>query len=227
MRRLITMKKIASWLFGVSLFAVAAFPVTAQKASINYRFNTKTDDNKNYFDWSADGKTVKDGFDAASGASKAKSTTEFNIVRFDSTGKKQAVPAGLRALMLYPVAAYSVAVDDALTAVADGKKVVITFVHRGTAYKITSDDKGKVSMSNSFLVAQGVGTNVGGKFMLKDEFLKTGGDKNNMADLDWSKVTLQSDTADTDADYTYTGLLDVAVNGGILTLKGDLKKAKK
>lgn len=220
------MNKIRTVIAAGAVFAVSLFAASAQKASIDFRFNTVKDDGKNYFNWSADGKSVKDGFDAASGASKAKSTSEFNVVRFDSTGKRQAVPGGLRGLVLFPVAVRAIADGDALTAQSEGKKVTITFVHRGTAYKITSDDKGAVDLASGFQIAKDVGANLGGKFVLKDEFVKAGGDKNNMADLDWSKVTLTPDTADADADYKYTGTLNAAVKDGVLTLKGSLKKTK-
>jgi hypothetical protein len=216
--------KTAVAVCGVTL--VSLFAVSAQRAVIDFRFNTVKDDGKNYFNWSADGKSVKDGFDAASGASKAKSTSEFNIVRFDSTGKKQAVPAGLRALVLYPETGRGTADSDAFTVKSVWKKVTITFIHRGTAYKITSDGEGVIDTASDFLIAKDVGSNLGGKFILKDEFVKTGGNKNNMADLDWSKVTLVPDTADTDADYKYTGTLTSAVKDGILTVKGSLKKVK-
>lgn len=206
------------------LFVAATFGAAAQKAKIDMKYKVGTDDAANYINWSADGTTVKDGFDAASGASKANSTKKFDIVRFDATGKKQAVPGGFRALMLFPVATSAVAKGDNMTVTAEGKKVTITFIHRGTAYKITSDEKGNIDMATSFQKAAGLADNVGGKFVLKDEFLKEGGDNTNMASLDWSKVTLAADTADADAGYTYTGSLKAEYKDGVLTLNGSLKK---
>ena len=165
------------------LVAVAGLAV-AQKVSIDLRFNTEAADAKNYFNWSANGKAVKDGFDAAIGASKAQSTTAFNAVRYDDDAtKKNAIPAGLRSLVLYPVSSWDTATADAFTVTANGKQLVIRFVHRGTAYQITTDNKGKIDTDDSFKIAAGVGENVGGKFLIKDEFLKAGGDKANMADL--------------------------------------------
>jgi hypothetical protein len=209
-----------------AVFAVFLFSAAAQKATIDYRFNTVKDDGKNYFNWSADGKSVKDGYDAASGASKLKSTSGFDVVRYDSTGKKQAVPGGLRALVLFPVAVRAIADADAFTASSEGKAVTITFIHRGTAYKITSSDKGVIDLSTSFQIAKDVGTNLGGNFILKDEYVKAGGNKARMADIDWSKVTFMPDTADKSADYTYTGTLAAAVKDGVLTVKGSLNKVK-
>lgn len=219
------MNKIKKVLAASAVLAVSVSAVFAQTAKIDFRFNFQNDDGKNYLNWSADGKSVKDGFDAASGASKAKSTSEFNIVRFDSTGKKQAVPAGLRALVLYPVSVYAISTGDAFTASSSGKKVTVTFIHRGTAYKITSDDNGRIDMMTGFQTAD-VGANIGGKFVLKDEFLKAGGNKSSMNDIDWSKVTFTPDTAAADADYTYTGSLNSAVKNGVLTIKGSLTKNK-
>ncbi|HAH61848.1 MAG TPA: hypothetical protein DCL73_07100 [Treponema sp.] len=220
------MNKMKTVLAACAVFAVSLVAASAQKATIDYRFNTVKDDGKNYFNWSADGKSVKDSFDAASGASKVKSTAAFDVVRFDSTGKRQAIPGGLRGLMLYPVASRATADDDAFTVKTEGKKVTITFVHRGTAYKVTSDDKGVVDLASGFQIAKDVGANLGGKFILKDEFVKAGGNKNSMADLDWSKVTFAPDTADAAADYKYTGTLTTAVKDGILTIKSSLTKVK-
>ena len=205
------------------LVAVAGLAV-AQKVSIDFRFNTEAADAKNYFNWSANGKSVKDGFDAATGASVAQSTTAFNVVRYDNeTTKKNAIPAGLRALVLYPVAAWNTATADAFTVTANGKQLVIRFIHRGTAYQITTDSKGKIDTDDSFKIAAGVGENVGGKFLIKDEFLKSGGDKANMADLDWSKITLVDDEAAEDATVDYDGELTASLKKGILTIKGNLK----
>lgn len=205
------------------LVAVAGLAV-AQKVSIDFRFNTEAADAKNYFNWSANGKSVKDGFDAATGASIAQSTTAFNVVRYDNDAtKKNAIPAGLRALVLYPVAAWNTATADAFTVTANGKQLVIRFIHRGTAYQITTDSKGKIDTDDSFKIAAGVGENVGGKFLIKDEFLKSGGDKANMADLDWSKITLVDDEAAEDATVDYDGELTASLKKGILTIKGNLK----
>lgn len=205
------------------LVAVAGLAV-AQKVSIDFRFNTEAADAKNHFNWSANGKSVKDGFDAATGASIAQSTTAFNVVRYDNdTTKKNAIPAGLRALVLYPVAAWNTATSDAFTVTANGKQLVIRFIHRGTAYQVTTDSKGKIDTDDSFKIAAGVGENVGGKFLIKDEFLKAGGDKANMADLDWNKITLVDDEAAEDAAVDYDGELTASLKKGILTIKGNLK----
>jgi len=215
--------------FGVlgTLLATAVFTAAAQKATIDYKYKVDTNDAGNYFNWSAGSTSAKDTFDAATGASKAQSTSKFNAVRFDETGKKLAVPAGFRGLMLYPVAPAGTATGDNLTVSLEGKKVTITYIHRGTAYVITSDDKGMIDMATSFQKAEGLADNVGGKFVLKDDYLLAGEDNANMASLDWSKVKLVADTASADAGYKYTGALKAAYKDGVLTLKGNLKKVTK
>lgn len=216
--------KNSKFIIAALVLAVAASLAVAQKVSIDFRFNTEAADAKNHFNWSADGKTVKDGFDAATGASKAQSTTAFNVVRYDNeTTKKNAIPAGLRALVLYPVASWDTAVADAFTVTENKKQLVIRFVHRGTAYQITTDSKGKIDTGDSFQIATGIADNIGGKFMIKDEFLKAGGDKANMADLDWSKIRLIDDEAAEDATVDYDGELSASLKKGILTVKGNLK----
>lgn len=216
--------KNSKFIIAALVLAAVASLAVAQKVSIDFRFNTEAADAKNHFNWSADGKTVKDGFDAATGASKAQSTTAFNVVRYDNeTTKKNAIPAGLRALVLYPVASWDTAVADAFTVTENKKQLVIRFVHRGTAYQITTDSKGKIDTGDSFQIATGIADNIGGKFMIKDEFLKAGGDKANMADLDWSKIRLIDDEAAEDATVDYDGELSASLKKGILTVKGNLK----
>lgn len=217
------MKK-AKFLIAALVLVAAAGMAAAQKVSIDFRFNTEAADAKNRLNWSAAGKSVKDGFDAATGASRAQSTTGFNVVRYDSDAtKRKAIPAGLRSLVLYPVASWDTATGDAFTVTANGRQLVIRFVHRGTAYQITTDSKGRIDTGASFKIATGVAENVGGKFMVKDEYLKAGGDKANMADLDWSKISLVDDEASDDATISYDGELKAELKKGILTIKGKLK----
>lgn len=207
----------------LALVTIAGIAV-AQKVTIDFRFNTEAADPKNYFNWSADGKVVKDGFDAATGASKAQSTTGFNVVRYDSEAtKKNAIPVGLRSLVLYPVASWDTATTDSFTVTQRGKQLVIRFIHRGTAYQVTTDNKGKIDTDDSFKIATGVADNIGGKFVVKAEYLKAGGDNTRMSDLDWSKITLVDDEAAEDATVEYEGELRASLKKGILTVKGTLK----
>ena len=210
-----------------AVFAVAAAGAFAQKATINLNYKVGTNDAKNSFVWSADGKTVKDGFDAKTGASLAKSTSEFNVIRYDSTGKAKAIPVGLRGFVLFPLATDAVALADDLTVTSEGKAVTIRFVHRGTAYLIKTDAKGNLDLATGFQMAEGLCDNVGGKFIVKDDYLVAGGDNTSMKSVDWSKVTFVPDVADENADYTYNGTLAVAYKNGTVTMKGTLVKTTK
>ena len=215
-----------------ALFFVAAFVAlvtlgcsnNAQKVSLDIRFNALAEDSTNYFKWSEGGNdVVTDGYDAATGASKAQSTTHFDTVRYDSeTSKKAAIPTGLRSLVLYPIASFDTAVNDAFTVTENGKQLTIRFVHRGTAYQILTDSNGKIDIATSFSTAAGVADNIAGKFLLKDEYLVAGGSKNDMNALDWTKITLTADTAAADATRSFEGTLDASYKNGILTVKGSL-----
>ncbi|MBQ9239155.1 MAG: hypothetical protein IJ191_07580 [Treponema sp.] len=218
------MKKMLTAMLSVALLTVCALPVMAQRALIDVRLNTMQQDSKDYFNWSVDGKSVKDMFDVTTGASRAKSTAEFNVVRFDASGSKKAIPAGLRSLVLYPVSPRSVYVDDAFTVMENGKQLTIRYIHRGTAYRVTTDATGRIDTASSFEIATGIAENLGGKFVVKAEYLKEGGDASRMADIDWSTVTFMPDRADSDAGYQYAGVLTARMNKGILTVKGTLKK---
>lgn len=210
----------------VSLLAVLLVSCggNSKKVSIELSFDTKGESASNYLNWSAGDLSVKDGFDAATGASKAQTTTLFDAVRYDGTeAKKAAIPGSLRSLVLFPVASYSTAEGDNFTVTENGKQLTITFVHRGTATQITTDANGKFNTTDSFKVASGVADNIGGKFLIKDEFLKEGGNKANMADLDWSKVSLTADTTAPDAAVKYNGELTASMKDGVLSVKGTLK----
>lgn len=206
----------------LSLWVVAA---QAQKVTIDFKFNTLTGDSSNYFNWVADGKVVKDGYDAKTGASKAGSTALFDTVRYDSADTKNAaIPVGLRSLVLFPLAGYDTAKNDALSVAENKRQLTIRFVHRGNAYQVKTDDKGRIDLDNAFSMAPGVADNIGGKFLIKAEYLKEGGNSANMADLDWSKITLVPDTVAEDALKSYSGTLNTTFKKGILTIKGNLTK---
>lgn len=215
---------LAAMVFAASARGSSDQGTSEQSAKIDYRFNAIRDDGENYFNWSADGDTVQDSFDAASGASKAQSTTKFNVVRYDETGQKKAIPGGLRGLVLYPVSPRSTADTDAFTVETQGNQITISFVHRNFAYRIVTDTNGRLNLSDGDFQMATVCDNVGGKFVLKDEYVKAGGDKANMADADWSKIPLAADRADSDAGYRYDGTLTLKYSNDVLTMTGNLTK---
>ncbi len=200
----------------------------AQNARIDAKMNVLTADTANYFNWTAGKKVVKDSFDAKSGASVAASTKEFDAVRFDGeTTKKAAIPVGLRGLVLYPVADFAVAAFDDLKVTENGKQLTVRYVHRGVAYELITDKKGKFDVLTGAKMAKGLADNVGGEFVLKPEFVKAGTDGKKMSDLDWSKITLVSDAKDPAAVRWYEGKLDFSYAKGVLAMKGTLVEKKK
>lgn len=218
------MKKILFFAAAFAALVTLGCSNNTQKVSLDVRFNALAEDSANYFKWSEGGNAaVADGYDAATGASKAQSTTRFDAVRYDNeTSKKAAIPSGLRSLVLFPIASFDTAVNDAFTVTENGKQLTIRFVHRGTAYQIITDSNGKIDMATSFSTAAGVADNIAGKFLLKDEYLVAGGSKNDMNALDWTKITLTADTAAADATRSFEGTLDASYKNGILTVKGSL-----
>ncbi|MDR2446327.1 MAG: hypothetical protein LBD58_03405 [Treponema sp.] len=228
------MHKRITFGFCAAIVAMVAFVgCGGGAAKIDYRMNIAGLDANSYFNWSAKGVSVQDGFDAATGASKAKSTTRFDqAVTYDipenaakHTG--YAIPSGLRGLFLYPVSADSTRVYDNLTVTANGKQVVIRYVHRDSAYEIATDANGKLDITTGCKAARGIATTEDQHtFTLKPEFSKTGEASGNMTDFDWSKATLAPDVFSANATRHYTGALDVAYENNYLTVKGSLKEVK-
>ncbi|MDR2792942.1 MAG: hypothetical protein LBB61_04650 [Treponema sp.] len=221
--------------FGFFAAIVAAIFVSCggESANIDYRMNVAGLDANSYFKWTAKGVSVTDGFDAATGASKAKSTTRFDqAVTYDipenaakHTG--YTIPSGLRSLFLYPVADDGTRVYDNLKVTANGKQVTIRYVHRDSAYEIITDANGKLDVANACKVARGIATTEDQHtFILKPEFSTTGQASGNMVDFDWSKAVLTPDVSSNNATRHYTGALDVALVNDILTIKGSLKEVK-
>lgn len=205
----------------------------AATASIDYRMNIAAPDMANYFTWKAKKESVNDGLDAVTGASKAKSTSRFDlVVTYDvptnvakHTGN--ALPVGLRGLLLFPVAADSFRMNDQLTATADGKRIIIRYIHRDSAYELITDADGKLDVAVACKMAAGVaGTEDQRIFTLKPEFSLTGEASVDMADFDWSKAALLPDVYSTSALRHYTGVLDVALLDDVLTIKGLLQEVK-
>lgn len=199
----------------------------ANQVSVEFRFDVENDgSDSNYFYWTADGSAVcEDGFDATTGASIAKSTTGFNVVRYDNENdRKKAIPLGLRNLMLEAVSPRSVPVGDYFTVNQTGKKLLITFVHRGTAYRITTDDDGMLDTASSFEIAGDLIEKVDGKSVVKKEFAIAGADVSNLANVDLTKVTFVQDVADAEAKQKYSGKLSTAYVDGVLCVTGTLTK---
>lgn len=215
------MKKIIIAVVVTMFFALGV--AIAQKATIDYRFNTETPDAKNYLNWSFKDKVIKDGFDAASSASISQSTALLDVIRYDdSVLKNAAIPSGFRCLLLFAVADFSTAQADAFAVEQNKKQLTIRFVHRGVAYQIKTDEKGKINLATSFFMAPGVAANIGGKFYIVDEYLLPNGNNAEMTSLDWNKVNLIPDTASVNAQKKFEGSLNSTFKKGILSVKGNL-----
>ncbi len=107
-------KKLVMAAFTLAMCVAA---VSAQNVSIDYRMNIRAPDPAgNHLIWSAGNINISDALDTATGASKMRSTAQFDAVRYDSASAKQpAIPGGLRSLFLFPLAPWDIAVGEAPT----------------------------------------------------------------------------------------------------------------
>jgi hypothetical protein len=141
----------------VCMFALAAVALSAADLTIDMQVNTAAKDySGNYLTFKgAIASVEKDQFapgaDATSGASRLASTEVFNAYRFDVKGK-QTMPSGLRFVLLYAVANDAIRTGDNLTVSRSGGTVVVHFVHRGTAFEITTDAAGKIALPSATAV---------------------------------------------------------------------------
>ncbi|MBQ0051894.1 MAG: hypothetical protein KBT11_07510 [Treponema sp.] len=124
----------------------------SKKIKIDFQFNTKSPDPKNYLNWSTDTEKYKDSFDAVSGASKKHSTKELRTAFTDTSDKNFYAPKGLRALLLFAVSSEKYLESDKPQIIQEGKKISISFTHREVEYKIISDENGVFSVPESFFI---------------------------------------------------------------------------
>ena len=210
------------------LLVIAAAGLFAQDLRIDFRFNVEKEDAANYLNWTLGKEVIKDKYDAASGASVAGSTYGFDVARYDNEiTKNAALPAALRNLLLFPVSPFGIAIGDNFTVEETKQGLVIRFVHRGVAYELKTDKKGNYNAVSDARAARGLADNVGGKFIIKEEFVKAGTDGSKGADLDWDKITLVPDTRAVSASRWFEGTLKVKYKKGILTMKGTLEEMKR
>ncbi|MBQ6779895.1 MAG: hypothetical protein IJP62_01545 [Treponema sp.] len=207
-------------LFFAAIILSLSLPTFATETlRIDFRYNLNADDGKNYLHWRTKDTKIKDSFDAVSGASKAMSTKQLREMQF--ADKKKLFPKGLYALLLFAVSPAEQAKIDSLTVTPQGKQLAISFMHRGNAYKITSDEKGRLNTNTSFSMAQGVATNSARVFTIKDTFLAP--DKT----LDQTKLIFSEDVYDEGVAQIWNGKLKATCAGGILKISGTLKKIPK
>ncbi|WP_147613987.1 hypothetical protein [Treponema pectinovorum] len=204
-------------LFALALVLSLNTNLFAQTLEIDFRFNTQKSDKKNHLVWIVDGKKTSDTFDAITSASKKYSTGELRKVLFDKNSNL--APKGLYSLLLFAVSPFQSAQKDELKIQQTGKKITLSFTHRGNAYKIQSDNEGFLSLEESFLIFKSFAQNNKGVFTVKSEYA----DSKNSERLDWEKLTLENDTPDSKSNKKYTGKLKVSLKNEILRIKGKLK----
>jgi hypothetical protein len=164
---------------------------------------------------------AEDTYDAVSGASALGSTHLFQSYLYDVEGKAT-MSTGLRGLFLFGVNPYSQIQNDNLNAskAADGT-IVIQYVHRGTAYRYTTDSKGVLSLPDGSFESRKIGT----PQELEAAFTSDG----TAQGVDFAKVW-SSDVADAgaspDAMYVWDGDLKVTLENNVLTMNGILTAVK-
>ena len=222
--------------------APAAKSDGSEDLTIDFRFNLdEADVENNYFTWTGNIRYMaaeKDQADLTTGASKLGSTSLFQSYLYDVEGKNT-MSSGLRGLFLFAVNPYEQAVGDALNAskASDGT-ITIQYAHRGTAYRIVTDKKGELAFPNGTFESRAIGfIERGSPQVLSTDFAADG----TAATIDWAKVwdssvksgkEIEGSTKKTGdivfagasdaAMYVFDGSLDVALEGGILTIKGFL-----
>ncbi len=241
----------------LALIAVCVLPVLAQpkpELKIEYRFNVTGPDAGNYFYFAGptrymdsgqsrysgtDGKDSLGNPDATSHASKYHSTEIFNHYQYDIFGNT-VIPGGLRGLFLFAVAPTNQAVIDALsvTKLADGS-IQIRYIHRGTAYEIVTAKDGTLDMAKIAVKQRVIGHTDN---TIHTDFSTSG----KVADVNWNKVwdasipdgkqvgtttaktgKIVTDVPSPNAIFGYTGILQFAFDGKILTITGTLTIVKR
>lgn len=171
------------------VLAAAASSAFAAELSIDWQKNVAAQDPANdYFTFKGPSASVdKDRFDpkkvvgAVTGASQSGSTAAFNVYRSDQGGKTL-MPASLRNLFLFSVAADSVRSGDALSAAkAPSGIITVRFVHRGSAYEIVTDAKGQLVLPTTAIKTRKIGLTDN---TVAADFSPTG----KVDKLDWAKV---------------------------------------
>ena len=170
-----------------------------------------------------------------------------------SENKKKVLPQGLYALLLFAVTSPEQAETDRLHVVQNGDALEISFVHRGNAYKVTTDEKGWLNVLTAFTIAQELATNSNRVFTIKPEFLQgyeppqkaedtnqgspktepskktnqgtpTASGSTDWNLVDWEKVSYEPDKYEESAAQIWSGKLKAKLKNNVLTISGKLKK---
>lgn len=209
-------KTRSALLAALLLVPAAAF---SQTLRIDFRLNTREADTKNYLSWTADGSRTKDTLDSLTGASRKHSTAALKALMSGKDKNDRLAPKGLYSLLLFPVSAFSAIKADSLSVQSiSSRKLSITFIHRGYAYRIDTDDNGRIDTESSFFISGKIAENQKGRFTLLPEYA----DGQEEGKADFSKVSFSPDTAGS-SGKAYKGALKASYDGKTLRIKGTLR----
>lgn len=210
-------------LFAAVLFSCLCFAAYAQNVNIDMRYNVRTSEpSRDFFNWSTGTTRIQDNFDAISGASASRSTREFDRVRFDAN-RRYTMPRGIRHLLLFPIASRRYTDNFFLNVLEEDGKLIIRFIVYGTAYQIQTDTDKKIDITTACFIAEEITQNNSLVSPLRAQYVRPGGNPNDMNSLDWSRIRFVPDAADADASRKYRGILTAGYSNGILTIQGVLE----
>lgn len=206
--------------------AAVTTPVAAPAVSdgsedliIDYSVNVAGSDEGNFFHWKGNVRymAADDNFDATSGASTLGSTHLFMMYLYDVEGK-ETMSSGLRGLFLYGVnGAASTKGDNVQASKASDGAVTIQYVHRGTAFRFTTDKSGVLSLPDGMMESRKIGT----PKEIEAAFTSDG----TAAGVDYAKVwssDVKPAGANPESMYFWDGDLKIALTGDIMTISGVL-----
>ena len=178
--------------------------------------------------------------DALSAASTQEATEMWNMYRPDVKGSST-MPGGFQHIVKYAVSSAAQHKSDLPAAWknADGS-ITLQFIHRGSAFKLTTDTTGKLQLPVGDFKTRKIGMAPAEGSLdspISTDFSKDG----TVAGVDWKKVWDPAvadgtviagqanqktgkvlDDKGSSKIYLWTGALQVTLNGTIVTIKGDL-----
>lgn len=233
-------------IFSMIIFLIGG-AVFAADLTVDYKVDVSGKTRVSYFTFKGPIRYMaaeQDHYDGVTSASLKKSTEMFQPYRYDVKGKN-ALADGLRGLFLFGVAGSKQAQTDKLTVDKAGNGVItIQYTHRGTAYKIVTDNKGNIVLPDGTFMKRSIG------FIPKDKdqiISKDFSSDQTAAKVDWGKVwnsrikggkavasgsdkktgDIIDDGASPDSMYYWKGALKAEYTGNILTISGGLDAVKR
>jgi len=234
------------WVFLALLALVGGF-AAAQDLTIDFRYNVSRNDNQSYLTFTGPIRYMavdKDHIDGSSGASAKGSTELFQPYRVDVLGKP-VLSQGFRGLLLFAVADPDQReIDNLQVAKARNGVITIQYTHRGTAYRLVTDSRGRLNFPDGEFHQRKVGYIVGGG----PQVISRDFSSNGTADrIDYDKVwdtsvaggtvidssradktgDVVADVAVADSMFYWDGALQVTLDRNILQISGGLNAVKR